>query len=239
VWRRHRLEAYRVEGGGYRLQEDGRPLGPEPDASAAARALFWRMQELVLRALPDYTMLHAGCATRDGRRLLAAGSGYSGKSTLMTRLLYEGFDVHCDDLVLLHRSEVVPYPRRFFIRPESVALVPQLAARTWDPFEWGGWEPGSFALDPSALGFEWRIEPAPVDAVLFLERDTDGGARLEACPKYLMAERLMSQSSRPASGPRDWIRDVCAVLDRAECFVLRSGDLEASVVAVKRVLNGD
>ena len=239
ISRRHRLEARRTADGGYHLHEEGREPTREPDASAAARTLFWRMHELVLRAFPDSTVIHAGCATRGSRRFLAAGAANSGKSTLMTRLLYEGFRVHCDDLVLLHRGESVPYPRRFFIRPESVSLIPQLAAHAVDPFEWGGWEPGSLALDPSRLGFEWGIERAPVDAVFFLEREREAQAeaRIEACPKYAMAARLMSQSCKPASGPRDWIRDICRTVDRADCFVLRSGELEASVSAIRSILD--
>ena len=238
VSHRYRLEARRAEGLGYRCQEDGGPAREEPDAAAATRAIFWRMHELVVQALADFTVVHAGCATRGGRRFLVAGSTQSGKSTLMTRLLYEGFEAHCDDLVFLRRGEAVPYPRRFFIRPESVALIPQLAARPVDGLEWEGWEPGSLALDPSALGFEWRIEGAPVDTVVFLERHPGAPARLEACPKYAMAERLMSQSSQPAGGPAEWIREICTLLDRTECFVLRSGDLEASVSALKRIFDG-
>ena len=238
VSRRHRLEVRRATDGGYDVHENGRGATHEPDASAAARTLFWRMHELVLQAFPDCTVIHAGCATRGNRLFLAAGAANSGKSTLMTRLLYEGFRVHCDDLVLLYRGESVPYPRRFFIRPESVALIPQLSVHAVDPFEWGGWEPGSLALDPSRLGFEWGIEPAPVDAVFFLEREPRAEARMEACPKYAMAARLMSQSSKPASGPRDWIRDICGTVDRADCFVLRSGNLEASVSAITSVLEG-
>jgi hypothetical protein len=232
--RRHRLEARRADGA-YRLRVDGRPSGQEPDAAAAARTLFWRMHELSLAALPEFSRMHAGCASWGGRRIVAAGPARSGKTTLMARLLFEGFDVHCDDLVLLRRGAALPYPRRFFIRPESVALIPQLAARSVDPLEWGGWDPGSLAVDPSALGFEWRIECAPVDVVLFLERDA-AGARLEACPRHSMAERLMFQSNAPAGGPGAWVRDVCALLDRAACFVLRSGDLESSVSVVKDLL---
>jgi hypothetical protein len=92
------------------------------------------------------------------------------------------------------------------------------------------------ALDPSDLGFEWRIERAPADAVLLLELDLGGPTRLDACPKHVMAERLMFQSMAPAGGPGEWAKDVCAMLDRAECFVLRSGSLDGSVEAVKGML---
>ena len=236
VSRRHRFEARRVDGGGYRLHENGRLREHRPDVDAAVRALLYRMHELTLAALPDFSRLHAGCATWSGRRLVAAGPARSGKSTLMARLLYEGFDVHCDDLLLLRRGEVLPYPRRFFLRRDSVALIPQLVATAADLLEWEGWDPGSLALDPAALGFEWRIDRGPVDAVLFLERDAGREARLAPCPKYAMAERLMFQSTQPSGGPGQWARDVSAMVDRADCFVLRSGHLETSVAAVKHAL---
>ena len=86
--------------------------------------LFWRMHELALAALPEFTRIHAGCATWGGRRFVAAGPPRSGKSTLMARLLYEGFHVHCDDLILLQGGEVLPYPRRFFLRRAGAALIP-------------------------------------------------------------------------------------------------------------------
>ena len=236
VSRRHRFEVRRIEGNGYRLEENGCQRGQQRDDVVTARTLFWRMHQLALEAVPEFTRIHAGCATWGGRRLLAAGPRRSGKSTLMARLVYEGFDVHCDDLVLLQRGEVVPYPRRLFMRREAVALIPQLVSQSVDSFEWAGWEPGSLAMDPSVLGIEWRIERAPVDTVLFLEFDPGGKVQLDPCPKYVMAERLMFQSNQPVGGPGEWAREICALLDRAECFVLRSGDLEASVSAVKGIL---
>lgn len=236
VSRRHRLEAHRNEEGGYRLHENGQPWGRHRTVAGTAATLFWRMHELALEALPEFTRIHAGCASWGARRLLVAGASGSGKSTLMARLLYEGFDVHCDDLVLLRRAEALPYPRRFFLRPTTAALIPQLVTDPEGTLEWAGWERGTFALDPSALGIEWRIDRAPVDAVLLLELDSGGRMRLDSCSKHVMAERLMFQSRAPAGGPGEWARDVCAMLDRAECFVLRSGDLEASVSAVKGIL---
>ena len=236
VSRRHRLEARRAEEGGYHLHENGQPRGRHPDVVATARTLFWRMHELALEALPEYTRIHAGCASWGGRRFVAAGSPGSGKSTLMARLLYEGLDVHSDELVLLRRGEALPYPRRFFLRPTTVALIPQLVTSPGETFEWAGWEPGSLALDPSTLGLEWHIEPAPVDVVLLLELAGGGQTHLDPCPKHVMAERLMFQSSAPAGGPGEWARDVSAMLGGAQCFVLRSGNLEASVSAVKGIL---
>jgi hypothetical protein len=192
------------------------------------------MHELSLEALPEFTKIHAGCANWGAKRLVAAGPTGSGKTTLMTRLLYEGFAVHCDDIVLLQRGDVLPYPRRFWIRPRAVPLLPQIV-----PFAFRvAANRGYLAVDPSELGFEWRIDRAPVDAVLFLEPNHGGETRLEPCPKYSMAERIMSQSNIPAGGAGEWVRDICTMLDGARCYVLRSGSLDATVAAVKDALTG-
>lgn len=230
VSRRHQLEVCRTDGG-YRVCENGQDGYLQGTAHAVANTLLWRMNELALDALAEFTRIHAGCASWGGKRFLAAGAPQAGKSTLVTCLLYEGFAVHSDDMVLLRGNEVLPYPRRFGIRPPTVELIPQLA-RLAAGRSWG------LALDPSELGFDWRIEPAPVDAVFFLEPNHGGATRLDACPKYVMAERVMSQSSLPAGGARSWIGDVCTMLERADCHVLRFGELGAAVAVIKDALRG-
>jgi len=234
VRRRHTLEALREPDGGYRFRESGHESEVHADPRSAAEAIFRRMLDLSLAVLPEFIKIHAGCASRDGVRLLAIGPTRAGKSTLMTRLLYEGFAVHCDDVVLLRGEEVFPYPRRFSIRPPTVGLIPQLApfAASLDSDEGSG----DIAFDPSDLGFEWSVAPGPVDAVFFLQPDTEGSTRLETCPKYAMAARVMAQSNLPIGGPGPWASDICTMLDRADCYVLYWRDLETSVAAVKDAL---
>lgn len=231
VSRRHHFAASRTDEG-YRLREDGRELDPRWDARSAAELLYGRMHELALAALPEFTKIHAGCANWRGNRLVVAGPARSGKTTLMTRLLYEGFAVHCDDIVLLRHGDVLPYPRRFWVRLQAVPLLPQIAAFAARVPE----TEGHVALDPSELGFEWQIDPAPADAVLFLEPNHGEATRLEACTKVSMAERIMSQSNLPAAGARDWVKDICGLVEHATCFVLRSGDLDTGSAAVKDAL---
>ena len=233
ISRVHRL-AISMEGDRYRIEEDGAARAIEPTAESAGYAVFARIHVLALDALPEFTKVHAGCASWEGRRVLAVGPPHAGKTTLMTRLIYEGFSVQGDELVLLRDGLALPYPRRFGVRAPTVALIPQLAAM--GPPGPGG--PAPLVIDPAQLGFDWRIEAAPVEAVLYLEPNHGGPSRLEPCPKYQMAQRIMSQSSGPEAGKRQWIRDVCAILDRASSHVLRLGDLDAAVDAVKEALRG-
>jgi hypothetical protein len=87
--RRHRLEVVR-EAGGYRIREDGRAGEHVPDPAAVGRSVQERIHALGLAGLDGHAKLHAGCATFRGRGVLFAGAGRSGKTTLMTRLLYDG-----------------------------------------------------------------------------------------------------------------------------------------------------
>lgn len=231
----HHFHVWR-EDSAYRIRENGSVRTVNASARLAAETLFWRMHELALSALPGFTRIHAGCGNWAGKRFLTVGPALAGKSTLMVRLLFEGFAVHSDDLVLLRRGEVLPFPRRFSIRRPAVALIPQIAALALERDPNGS--TGALALDPSELGFDWNIEAAPVDAIFFLEPNRGGETWLETCQKLVMAERVMSLSSLPGGGAREWIDDVCAMLERADCYVLRSGDLEATVSEVKMALRG-
>jgi hypothetical protein len=191
------------------------------------------MHELALEALSEFTKIHAGCASWQGKRLLVAGPARAGKTTLMTRLLYEGFAVHCDDTVLSRSGQVLPYPRRFWVRSDAVPLLPEIA-----PFVARAREiRGHFALDPTELGFEWQIDSAPCDVVLFLEPNHGSKTRLVTSPKYSMARLIMSQSNLPAGGAQKWVQDVCTMLENATTYMLQTGGLDPAVEAVKEALH--
>jgi hypothetical protein len=75
-----------------------------------------------------------------------------------------------------------------------------------------------------------------VAAVFYLEPNHGGPTRLTPCPKYAMAQRIMAQSTGPASGKAQWIRDVCDILGPASSHTLVLGDLDEAVAGVTRVL---
>ena len=234
--RRHRIEVAK-DRHGYRIREDGKSGEHASDASAAAQRVQERINALALLALDSHAKVHAGCATWQGRGLLVAGAARTGKSTLMARLLYEGFDVQGDDTVLLKDGRAMALPRRFGVRRGTLALIPQL----WP--EMPAWvadgPPNGYhvlALDPQELGFPWRIAPVPVDAVFFLKPAHGEPSRAVLCPRYRMANYLMSQSTPPAGGARAWIREISTLVARAECFVLEIGELDSAVRAMTDAL---
>ncbi len=90
---RHHIEVL-GEPGRYRLRERGPERAVAAGVDEAGTELMGRLHQLALDALGGYTKVHAGCASLGGRRLMAVGAGRSGKTTLMARLLYEGFEGH-------------------------------------------------------------------------------------------------------------------------------------------------
>jgi hypothetical protein len=234
---RYRFEVVQ-EAGGHRVWENGADVGVESSPDAVGGRLLARVHELAMAALSEYTKVHAGYAALGGRRIMAVGPGRSGKTTLMTKLLYAGFEVHGDEMVLLRDGVAVAYPRRFGIRQPTLSLVPEV-----EPLvpEWRR-APNShgyqvFALDPAAAGFDWRIAPGVVDLVVYLDPKRGEHSRLQVCPHYLMAQRIMSQSEPPSGGRRQWIQDVCATIDQARCYTLEFGELDSAASALRRLLD--
>jgi hypothetical protein len=234
--RRHRLEVVR-EGDGYRIRENGQAGEHVRDPAAAGRSVQERVHALALAALDGHAKLHAGCAAFHGRGVLFVGAGRAGKTTLMTRLLYEGFAVQGDDTVVLRDGRAMAFPRRFRVRRGTLALVPQLSPRT-PPWAIDSPPNGYHVLvvDPAELGFAWRIAPIPVDAVFLLEPAHGRPSRVVPCPRYQMARHLMSQSIAPAGGARPWIGEIAALVGKASCYVLELGDLDSAVRAVNEAL---
>ncbi|PYM15009.1 MAG: hypothetical protein DMD81_16260 [Candidatus Rokuibacteriota bacterium] len=202
VSRRHHLDVCR-EAAGYRVCEDGKDLGLSPDAETAGALVERRLHELAFGALGECTKVHAGCATWRGRRFLVVGHTRAGKTTLMTRLLVDGFSVEGDEMVLVRDGSVIAYPRRFGIRRRTLSLVPQVAALVphlsppTDADEPDGYQ--ILALDPSQLGLPWRIESGPVD-VVFLDGAVESG---KPRPRRVGSRRLRHRAARPRVSDHD------------------------------------
>ncbi|HXJ83491.1 MAG TPA: hypothetical protein VMS64_32995 [Candidatus Methylomirabilis sp.] len=239
VLHRHRLDVRR-EDGGYRVREDGEDRGVSPGPEAAGAVVEQRLHELAFGALGDSTKVHAGCGTWKDRRFLIVGNGRAGKTTLMTRLLFEGFAVEGDEMIVIRDGGVVAYPRRFGIRRPTLSLVPQVGALVPDlagagePDPSGGYQ--VLAFDPSQLGLPWRIGSGAVDVLFLLDGRAEGPTLAHPCPKHAMVQRVMAQSHAPAAGRAVWVRDICALVNGAAGYLLTLGDLDSAVATVRSAL---
>jgi hypothetical protein len=56
---------------------------------------------------------------------------------------------------------------------------------------------------------------------------------VERCPKYLMVQKVMPMTFFSKSRDHVKIGELCRIIDRAACFVLRMGSLDTAVAAVR------
>lgn len=229
----HRI---RLNGDRYEIVENGHDLSYERCPEFVMRHLFRRMNRLAMEAVGGAVIIHCGSGRHKGRRFLVVGPKFAGKSTLMTRLLFEGVEAQGDEMAVLSNGAVTPYPRRFHLREPSLAYLPELDPATL-PYVTGEEDRRLFAFDPVTAGFPWRIDTGPAEAIFFLEQNHGGQTRLVRCSKVDMVQRVMTQCVPPADAGGRWIAELSAVVDRAQTCILYNGDPRESAVAIIRNLS--
>lgn len=218
----------------FRFEGDGIEADFELSLPSSVDALYRRLYDLAIAALPDHIRISAACGMRGERSFLIVGATGAGKTVLALHLLLDGFDINGDAVTLLRDGQATPFPQKFQLRESSVTLIPKLASIK--RFAWIARNPQALrllALDPQAFGRPWRISTAPVGAIFHLEPNF-GAAQttLSSCAKVDMVRRVISNCAPPASGRRDWLADVCATVDQADTYVLALGDLASASTVI-------
>jgi hypothetical protein len=199
--------------------------------------LFRRMHTVVYGQMAGSPRLHAGSGAYQGQLFLAAGPKGVGKSTLMTRLLFEGFTIFGDEMVLGLGDEVIALPRRFHIKAPALDLLPEVAALADRlPFVMGDGGYRIMAFDPTDAGLPWAIRPGRPDAIFFLQPNHLGATTVEPCAKVAMIQSLMTQSTLDGDDGSAWIRALGTLVRGAECYTLHVGDLSSAARVMQDTL---
>jgi hypothetical protein len=184
---------------GFAVTEEGDALATVDTAEAAADLVHVRAHRRAfeLASLSGWARVHAATvdlATVEGDRVrvLVVGPSGAGKTTLATRLLFDGADVQGDESVLVRRGESLAVPRALHLKPGAAAALPELDAVLPElPVV------GEVAvLDPARVARPVTLRVAPVEHVVVLAgrpghtasdptedvtcTPLDGGAVLEA-----------------------------------------------------------
>lgn len=221
----------------YRINDETGAVDVELSVITALEALFARLYRRALESVPDHIRLHTASGLHKDRAFLMVGPKRAGKTTLALKLLFAGFDMTGDEIVLLRDGKVTAFPRKFYVRDTSLPLLPPLPpVPGHTPFTNSPTEGRLIALDPTRFGRPWKIVPSPVSTILYLE--PNHGARTVAvrCPKVDMVRHVMPESTPPASARPGWIGDLCGMVDRAEAYTVRIGELDSAVREIGRIL---
>jgi hypothetical protein len=185
--------------GPFAIHQDGDPMDevatPDDALFVVYRSCYGRAIERA--ALAGWVVFHGLLARIAGQRHLILGSKGAGKSTLATRLLFDGHGVEGDELALARGGELVAFPRRFHLKPGIERDVPEIGAPLAALPNVGERDPILVTgLDPTELGFGWRLERGPVDRIVVVTPNHGGDTRLLRLPPHRVIESLLQSSFR-------------------------------------------
>ncbi|MGH2701405.1 MAG: hypothetical protein ACRDJ2_06455 [Actinomycetota bacterium] len=160
-------------------------------ANVVVRAL-WDIHQLPTKFSRDFLMLHAGVVARGGHSLLLPAVQNTGKSSLTTALVLEGFDYLSDEIGAIDpiTARLYPFPKHIWLDDDSLEHFPGLPERLGDgDAPLGEFLPQRYVRPVDDLGA--RVSgPAPAGWIVFPSMDRGGPARLEALAKSDALHRL-------------------------------------------------
>ena len=221
----------------FRISNDNGGEDCEMSAAVVIEQLFKRMHRMALANLPDHVCLRAVTGNQAEKAFLIVGPKSSGKTILAVRLLLAGFDISGDELTVLLDGKAVAFPRRFIVQGDCVELLPEL--KSCEEFATFASNPARETVihfDPTRLGRPWLLVPRHVSAIFFLEPNYGARTRIEPCGKLEMLRRMMPHCMPPISKRANWIGDLSRTVDDSKTYMLRIGELDSAVLAVKERL---
>lgn len=201
----------------------------EPSLTCLASTLAIELVAAYEAQEQEYMGIHAAAAVRNGRTVLFCGTHKAGKSTLMARLLLEGWQGLGDDMLALNPAgELFSYgfaPRLRLPLPDCPHLAPLHDASSPLAACRDAWY---LCCDPAALPMlPWGTR-LPVDAVVILDRQDDQSAVCGLLPQPRgndMREVLLRFLLRDGRAGLA-LRTACDLLQRVPCRLLRYRTLD-------------
>lgn len=226
----------RREREGWRIHQDGDDGEVEGSVDVALAEVYRRAYWASFDHLPvDAVLLHGIVAGTGRGHLLIVGAAGAGKSTLATHLSLGGRDVQGDEYAVLHGGVLTTIPRRFHLKPPSLAHLPAVAAIA-ESLPYVEVVAGAPVLGYSpARERTWHLHPAPLAGVVVLVANHGGATRLEEATPLETARAVMGQTFVAPESGSAWISAVCEVVDAVPAFRLVLGDVETASVALDQL----
>ncbi len=214
------------------VSEEGDALEAVDSADDVLDLIYRRVHQRAfeLASLRGWVRLHAAVVDGAGGRTLIVAPSGTGKTTLSCRLLLDGAAVAADESVMIRNGVALPVARRFHLKSDLEAAVPDLRPYTTDLPSLGD---GSVrAFDPSEANFPWFVTQAQVAHVVLLERGVERSSLAPDSAIAVMPE-IVAESFPHQEPTGALLAEIAALLARARCWRLRmhSANHAATLVA--------
>jgi len=175
-------------------------------------------------------VIHAAIAVMEGQRFAFLGDKGAGKTTLMLKLIAEGFGVEGDEHAVLSEKGVIVRPRRLHVKESSLALFPELSAAIRNSPWAADWR-GSrvFACPPSLCGAQWVIRDCPVEHLVFVESNFGGKSILAPLSGDAAFARLLETAFLPTTNRGAAAAKLRMLGAHASAWHLLAGDLNDAI----------
>jgi hypothetical protein len=221
-----------IADGSHVVSEEGDALEAVESADGVLDLIYRRVHQRAfeLASLRGWVRLHAAVVDGTGGRTLIVAPSGTGKTTLSCRLLLDGAAVAADESVMIRNGVALPVARRFHLKSDLEAAVPDLSPYTTDLPSLGS---GSVrAFDPSEANFPWFVTQAQVAHVVVLERGVERSSLAPDSAVAVMPE-IVAESFPHQEPTGVLLAEIAALLAQARCWRLRmhSANHAATLVA--------
>lgn len=232
-----RTLTYKVRGfGPYEVYEEGDLHCEVASPLDVQHVVYGRIYRRVVEryVLTGWVAFHAALATIGGSRTLILGHKGTGKTTLATQLLYSGYRVEADEMVLVREGQALPMPRAFHLKPGIDRQVPEVAEMVGDlPKAYAG-DLEISAFDPIAAGFDWEISLGPLDRVVWITPNHGGETRIEHHPSFLAMQQVLECSLGWGEERSTLVAEASGVVSRGG-YELLLGDAREAVPLLQAI----
>ena len=185
-----------------------------------------------------YPVLRAASVVLEGIRGLIVGSKGSGKTTLVLRLMREGFSVEGDENVLIREQTVLARPRTLWVKQTALPLVGRLADNLpVAPSSENSYRQFIYSVEPSICGAPWHVEAGPAKLLIFIEPNHGGTSILTNIGRDEAFGRLLETSHFPNEAPGAAAAVLRMTAIRAKCLKLKLGHLDRAIWHLRRAFS--
>jgi len=215
---RRRLDVYALEAG-------------------AIQGLLWQINSEAIRLARKHLLVHAATASWRGKGILMPAQPESGKTTLVTGLTRSGFDYLSDEAAVIDPETLLlhPYPKPLSMEPGTLEAMPELKEKLPSELSW-----------TSRLNYHLQPSDVRVDSIgaacavgFVIAPCYRPGTRTEI-ERISQAGALVALADHSFNFHRFGARGLTAlakVVEGAECYRLRMGDLPSAVEATLDVVS--
>lgn len=219
----------RSPSGGFCIFRVGESVAEISSDEAPEYMLVYLLEKLIAIDLQklrtDLYFVHSSALARNGRVIMIAAVSGTGKSTATWALLQHGFDYLSDELAPIDPLTLLvhPYPHALCLktRPPGPYPLPEALLRTEKTLH----------IPVGSLPAAVVSEPAPLRALIFLQRDR---TRPVAVPSYTQVSpaeagaRLYANTLNALAHPGSGLDAAIRIAGAVPAFNVQAGDLQAT-----------